>query len=108
MYDIHQSIPKDTLPIKLKCKNNYKFILPVLNKTLLIDKTKNPPLIFLQLKLLRTMFSIFRDYELSLLLHIAGRQIWDNKKFGMLRKTHWNPLIRMANQEYLIHLVKIF
>lgn len=42
MYDIHLSIPKDTLPIKLRCTNNYKIILPVLNKTLLINKKKQP------------------------------------------------------------------
>lgn len=43
MYEIHLSIPKDTLPIKLRCKNNYKIILPVLPVFAHQQNKKNPP-----------------------------------------------------------------
>lgn len=74
MYDIYLLIFKDIFFIKLRCKNNYKIILLVLNKILFINKkNKIYFLFFCSRKFLRIMFSIFRDYELSLLLYIVGR-----------------------------------
>lgn len=40
MYDIYLLIFKDIFFIKLRCKNNYKIILLVLNKILFINKIK--------------------------------------------------------------------
>lgn len=75
MYDIYLLIFKDIFFIKLRCKNNYKIILLVLNKILFINKIikKFYFLFFCSRKFLRIMFSIFRDYVLSLLLYIVGR-----------------------------------
>lgn len=73
MYDIYLLIFKDIFFIKLRCKNNYKIILLVLNKILFINKKYFYYLFFCSRKFLRIMFSIFRNYELSLLLYIVGR-----------------------------------